>query len=127
MESCDLPDDCEGYNKEKGSGRAHLIMRSMSNLNEYFRKLQNAFDSTKDAFGILQDLFMDYYPEEDLEDKGLKVLFNLASQAVGIASSMSGSDKVTVGSDIFSVIADTIEEALENNESEVDNAQEIAS
>ena len=126
-DGCNLPSDCKGYSKEKGSGRAHLIMRSMSNLHEYFQKLQNAFDSTKDAFAILQGLFMDYYPEEDLEDKGLAVLFNLAGQAVGMAASMSGSDKVAVGSDVFSVVSDAIQGALENTEDEVDNADEIAS
>lgn len=124
--NCNLPDDCQGYNKDKGSGRAHLIMRSLSNLDEYFRKLQDAFDNTKDSFAILQDLFMDYYPEEDLEDKGLKVLFNLASQVLGIASGMTGSDKVALTAEIFSVVTDTITEALESNDEDVDNADEIA-
>lgn len=32
--SCSMPSGCSNYNKEEGSGQAHLIMKSLQNLHD---------------------------------------------------------------------------------------------
>jgi hypothetical protein len=124
---CDVPNNCNAYKTDKGSGRAHLIMRSMKNLQGYYHRLDEAIASAGLSFAILQEAFNRYFPAEDLEDAGLAALFGNINGIVDIITTFAGdSAAVEIGSGMYGVVAGAIESSLTNSDGVIEKTDQLS-
>ncbi|CRJ95706.1 hypothetical protein BN1708_002051 [Verticillium longisporum] len=124
---CGFPNDCSGYSKSKGSGRAHLIMKSLDNLHSYYKAMYQAVSSTLGYFNAMQRVFEDYYPEPSLEDVGIKALLQMTEHILGVGTAMAGSDTgELIANGLFSTVSGVAENALENKDEPLRYAADLA-
>ncbi|EGY18706.1 FG-GAP repeat domain-containing protein [Verticillium dahliae VdLs.17] len=124
---CGFPNDCSGYSKSKGSGRAHLIMKSLDNLHSYYKAMYQAVSSTLGYFNAMQRVFEQYYPEPSLEDVGIKALLQMTEHILGVGTAMAGSDTgELIVNGLFSTVSGVAENALENKDEPLRYAADLA-
>ncbi|EEY19128.1 FG-GAP repeat domain-containing protein [Verticillium alfalfae VaMs.102] len=124
---CGFPNDCSGYSKSKGSGRAHLIMKSLDNLHSYYKAMYQAVSSTLGYFNAMQRVFEEYYPEPSLEDVGIKALLQMTEHILGVGTAMAGSDTgELIANGLFSAVSGVAENALENKDEPLRYAADLA-
>ncbi|KAK4209008.1 hypothetical protein QBC37DRAFT_475737 [Rhypophila decipiens] len=122
--NCEVPVSC-AYKPRKGSARGHLVLRSIKNLHNYSR-LREAIGESQDYFNSLQEVFQEYWPEDDLKDEDLANLLGTLEDAFGMAAAVSGSTSVGVANELFSAFSSTISEAMVNEGKTIEHASDLA-
>lgn len=124
-ESCGLPQDCIDYRRKEGSGRAHVIMKSLDNLHRFYHAQYNALKLSSTDFGILQKAFQRYYPEIDLEDEALVQIIGLGTSLLGMGGGLAGSETVGVVSDAITLPVEQMGEAMKAEPADLTRATQL--
>jgi hypothetical protein len=124
---CDVPNNCNAYDTDKGSGRAHLILKSIKNLQGYYHRLDEAITSAGLSFAILQEALNRYFPGENLEDVGLSQLFGHINGIVETFTTFAGdSAAVELGSGLYGVVSGAIESSLTTTDGVIDKTDQLS-